>query len=70
MKTATIIIVLFVIAAFVVGNSVKVDLGEKEGRVTFVKAMGKWIVQVGRNVKDVTSYTIKQKWLPEVNETK
>ncbi len=65
MRLTTIIILILIIGAVFIVTTQKIDLGEKEGKVTFAKAFVKWIVQISSNLKDLTMHAISQNWIPE-----
>lgn len=68
MKVFWIVVIFLVIGGFIISKSY--NLEEKEDQKTFLKSFGKWVLDLGKNVKDVTSYTIKEHdWLPKINET-
>ncbi len=70
-KLFWIIVVFLVIGGIIIYNSTDSDLSTKDGKTSYAKRFGKWIGQLGGNVKDVTTYAIKKDWLPEngSNET-
>ena len=64
-----VIIIFLVIGVYIIINAYNLNLEDKEDVKTFIVRFGKWLFQVGKNVKDVTGYAAQQKWLPAVNET-
>ncbi|MBN2567277.1 hypothetical protein JXB02_04295 [Candidatus Woesearchaeota archaeon] len=72
-KIFWIIVAFVLVGGWIIYSSYSIDLDDKADRMTFVKKMGGWLFGVGKNLKDLTGYMIKQQWLPErpgeANET-
>ena len=65
-----VVMVFLVIGGYMIAKSSELDISEDGDRGVFLKSFGTWIKGLGRNVKDVAGYAIKEHdWLPEVNET-
>lgn len=69
MEKITIAIIIFlVIGAFLIVKQNDLDLKEdSEDRISFVKKFSGWIVNIGKNIKDLTGEATKQEWLPKEN---
>ena len=62
-------IIFLVIGTYMIVKAYDISFEDIGDIKTFIVKFGSWLFQVGRNVKDVTGYATKQKWLPAVNET-
>jgi len=67
-----VVIIFVIIGTMMIINAYQVNLRERQGQKTFAVAVGKWTLQVGKNMKNILGLAVKQDWLPEVpeNETK
>tara|TARA_Y100000310_G_scaffold285838_1_gene309576 strand:+ start:62 stop:292 length:231 start_codon:yes stop_codon:yes gene_type:complete len=65
------LIVFLIIGGFIITSKNQYDLKEdNEDRKSFLKDFTGWVVNLGKNIKDLTGYAQKQDWLPqEKNET-
>jgi len=69
-KLMFVVVVFLVIGGYMIAKNSELDIGEKEDQSIFLKSFGTWIKGLGRNIKDVAGYAVKEHdWLPEVNET-
>jgi hypothetical protein len=69
MKLSTIIIIFLLVGAFFTVRAYNIDLKNPQDRESFVGKFWLWLKQVGRNTVDVTSYVVKQAWLPSNGTT-
>jgi hypothetical protein len=67
MKKLLVIIVLFLlIGGFLIIRRNSLDVKQDSSdRKEFLSEFTGWILKLGSNIKDVTSYTAKKDWLPE-----
>ena len=67
MKKLIIFIVIFlVIGAYIITTRANYNLKEnKEDRISFFKDFSGWVVNLGKNLKDITGLASKQEWLPK-----
>ncbi len=70
-KIFIIIIVFLLIGTYLITTRSNYNLKEnKEDRISFLKEFSGWIINLGRNMKELTGMAQKQEWLPqEYNET-
>ena len=69
-KLIFVVLVFLVIGGYMIAKNSELDISEEGDRGVFLKSFGTWIKGLGRNVKDVAGYAVKDHdWLPEVNET-
>ena len=68
-KILFIVIVVLVIGAFIIASARNIDFKEDEDRGNFVKAYFSWLLQLGRNMKQLTVHAIKLDWMPAKNIT-
>ena len=64
-----LIIIFLIIGAYIIKTAYDLSFEDKEDTKNFVVKFARWLLQVGRNVKDVTGYAVQKKWLPVINET-
>ena len=64
-----LIIVFLIIGAYIIKTTYDLSFEEEGDVKNFLVRFGRWLLQLGRNVKDVTGYATQKKWLPPVNET-
>jgi len=72
MNKITIAVVIFlIVGGYIIVSSQNLDLEDKGDQKTFLKTFGRWVVGVGKNIKDVAGYAVKEHdWLPnQTNET-
>lgn len=68
-KLFWIVVIFLLVGAYIIKVGYDVDLGEMEGRTNFAVNFGKWMLQLGGNIIDLTSSAVKQDWLPKINDT-
>ncbi len=56
------VISILLIVGMSIANSKNLDLKEIEGRKEFVSEYGKWLLHIGKNVKNTAGYVVKQEW--------
>lgn len=67
-KITIAIIIFLVIGVFLIVKQNDLDLKEdSEDRISFAKKLSGWIVNIGKNIKDLTGEATKQEWLPQEN---
>lgn len=67
-KISILIIIFLVIGAFLIVKQNNFDLKENsEDRISFAKKFSGWIVNIGKNIKDLTGEATNQEWLPKEN---
>lgn len=64
-----LIIIFLLIGAYIIKTTYDLSFKDKEDIKNFLVRFGKWMFQLGKNVKDVTGYAVQKKWLPELNQT-
>ena len=64
-----IILVFLLIGAYLIITTNQYNLKDKDDTKGFLTKFGGWLMQVGRNIKDVTGYAVQKKWLPDANQT-
>ena len=68
-KIVFAIIVFLVIGGYMIVTDSDLDLEEEDDRKTFMKSFKNWVFSLGKNLKSISSYTVKEfDWLP-TNET-
>jgi type II secretory pathway component PulM len=70
MSKITIAILIFLlVGAYSIIRQNDLDVKEnQEDRVSFVKKFSGWVLNLGKNVKDLTGEATKQEWLPQENQ--
>jgi len=64
-----LIIIFLLIGAYIIKSSYDLSFENKNDVKTFLSGFGSWLLQLGKNVKDVTGYAVQKKWLPLINQT-
>lgn len=69
MKKITIAVILFLlVGAFMIIKQNNFDIKEdSEDRVSFTKKFTGWLLNVGKNIKDLTGQATQKEWLPQEN---
>lgn len=67
-KIIVILLVLFLIAAYIVKSNNDLDLKKADDLKTFIKVYTGWIFNTFSNIKDITADVTKKQWLPENTE--
>lgn len=67
MNKITIGVVIFLIlGAYLITTRANYDLKENSGdRISFLKDFSGWIVNLGKNAKELAGMAQKQEWLPQ-----
>lgn len=70
-KILVIVIIFLLIGAYLITTRANYNLKEdKQDRISFLKDFTGWIVNLGKNMMEITGLAQKQDWLPqEYNET-
>ena len=72
MKKLTIIVIVFLlIGAYLITTKNSYDIKkDSQDRISFLKDFSGWVVNLGKNLKELTGMAQKQEWLPkEYNDT-
>lgn len=64
-----IILVFLLVGAYLIITTNQYNLEDKDDTKGFLTKFGSWLMQLGRNIKDVTGYAVQKKWLPDTNQT-
>jgi hypothetical protein len=67
MKLRYIILIFLLVGAFFIVKYNNYNIENPDDRASFLKDYGKWLFGVGKSVKNVAGYAIKEQWLPEQN---
>lgn len=71
-KLILIFIIFLVIGGFLIKSQNNLDLKNEEDKQTFIKSFTTWVLQVGKNVFELTGHASRLNWLPDnktINET-
>ena len=68
-KIIFVVLILLFIGSWMIKSAYETDFDDSSERKTFFKVFGQWLKQLGTNMIAITSYTVKQDWTPELNET-
>ena len=63
------VLILLFIGGWMIKSAYETDFDDSSDRKNFFKVFGQWLKQLGTNMISITSYTVKQDWTPELNET-
>ena len=69
-KILIILLTIFLVVSFVVIIKNKIDLTKKEGWSIYIKSVFGFGKNFVVNVAKITSFAIKQEWIPSINITK
>lgn len=65
-KLLITIIVFLIIGAYLITTRANYNLKEnKEDRVSFLKDFSGWVINLGKNLQEITGLASKQEWLPK-----
>ena len=70
MRILVIVLIFLLVGALFIINQNRIDVKEKEGKITFTKVYAKWLWDSAKNIKEVTAYIIKMDWLPRTEQEK
>ena len=67
MKKLIIFAIIFlIIGAYIITVKNNYNLKDESGdRMSFLKDFSGWVVNIGKNLKDITGLASKQEWLPQ-----
>jgi hypothetical protein len=68
-KLFWVVVIFLLVGAYIIKAGYDINLGESSGRQSFALNFGKWILQIGGNIVDLTSRAIEQDWFPKINNT-
>lgn len=68
-KIIFVVLILLFIGGWMIKGAYETDFDDSSDRKTFFKVFSQWLKQLGTNMIAITSYTVKQDWTPELNET-
>lgn len=71
-KLILICIIFLIIGGFLIKSQNKLDLNDKEDKQTFIKDFTIWVLQIGKNVFELTGHVSRLSWLPNnesINQT-
>lgn len=70
-KLIIFIILFFIIGGYLIATRNNLDIKENlKDQKEFLSKFTGWIFKLGGNVKEITSLTTKQEWLPDKEENK
>jgi len=64
-KAIVVVVIILVIAGIIIFSNGHYDFNQKTDVLSFLKAYGSWIMNIGKNLGDITAYAIKKPWLPQ-----
>ncbi len=60
------LLIVFLIVSIVIIIKNKINLTEKEGMALYLKGLGEFGKNMFKNIAKITSYVVKQEWIPNV----
>ena len=71
-KLILLFLIFLIIGGFLIKSQNNLDLDDQEDKKVFIKSFTTWVLQVGKNVFELTGHVAKLEWLPKnesVNKT-
>lgn len=66
MRLLVIVMIVLVLGALLIANKEQTNFKNVKSTFIFAKVYGKWLWQVGKNVKDLAVMAYNMKWLPQM----
>ena len=66
MRLGVIIMIALILGALFIANKQQIDFKSLNSSMVFARIYGKWVWQVGTNIKDLAVIAYNMNWLPEL----
>ncbi len=63
-KIILILLIFLIVCGIIILNNGHYELKDKSELFRFLKDCGSWIMSLGENLGNITSYAVKKNWMP------